>query len=134
MVELEGNKHTNGEKPDCLQVFHGRFNLDSVDNIDQIPEVRAVYGIFAIVHEEPINCRFIGKAENLRESIKLMFESAPSEGLTKFMQGPWYKMILFKEVSSGDSAEVMEGISQQWIDKYDPKIDEVGDYPGYYDY
>ncbi|MCP5054030.1 MAG: hypothetical protein GY940_43075, partial [bacterium] len=47
-----------------LTIYHKDYNLDKKDNLEEIPEGAAVFGIFAIIHEKPVHCRTIGEAEN----------------------------------------------------------------------
>jgi predicted solute-binding protein len=115
-----------------MPVFHREFNLDKKDNLHEVPAIKAVFGVFAIVNDEPINCRFVGKTENLRKTISELFESAPSTGLKKFMQGPWYKVLRFEEAN--EELEPLQKKVDQWSQLYLPNIDDDGDYPGYYDY
>lgn len=116
-----------------LEVFHKDYNLDKKDNLSELPGEKAVFGIFAIVNDEPINCRYIGETENLQASIKNLFENPSSEGLKKFMQGPWIQMLVY-EVMEGSSKEDRQKIIEEWNQLHNPKIDEEGEYPGYYDY
>lgn len=116
-----------------LEVFHKDYNLDKKDNLSELPESKAVFGVFAIVNEEPINCRYISETDNLLKSVKDLFENPPSEGLKKFMQGPWIQMLVY-ELIHDSTKEEREQIVEEWNKKYDPKIDEEGEYPGYYDY
>jgi len=116
-----------------IEIFHKDYNLDKKDNLSELPTERAVFGIFGIVNEEPINCRFIGESENLQQAVKDVFENPTSEGLKKFMQGAWIQMLLY-ELMPDSSKEDREKIVTEWSQKHDPKIDEEGEYPGYYDY
>ena len=45
-----------------LTIYHKDYNLDKKDNLEEVPESPAVFGIFAIIHEKPVNCRYIGEA------------------------------------------------------------------------
>lgn len=116
-----------------LEVFHKDYNLDKKDNLSELPKEKSVFGIFAIVNEEPINCRYIGETENLQDTVRELFENPSSEGMKKFMQGPWIQMLVF-ELMEDSSKEDRQKLVEQWTQKYDPKIDEEGEYPGYYDY
>lgn len=116
-----------------MEVFHKDYNLDKKDNLGELPSEKAVFGIFAIVNEEPINCRYIGEAENLQETVRDLFINPPSEGMKKFMQGPWIQMLVY-ELIEGSTKEDRQKITEEWNKKYDPKIDDEGEYPGYYDY
>jgi len=116
-----------------IEVFHKDYNLDKKDNLSELPGEKVVFGIFAIVNEEAINCRYIGEIENLQAGIQDLFENPPSEGLKKFMQGPWIQMLVY-EVMGGSSQADRQKIVEEWNQQYNPKIDEEGEYPGYYDY
>ena len=115
-----------------LEIWHKDHNLDKKDNLDDLPSERAVFGVFAIVDEEAVNCRYIGETANLRNSVRDLFEVPKSEGMKKFMQGPWIKMLLY-EVLPGSSEEERLKVAENWVQRYNPKIDEDGEYPGYYD-
>lgn len=114
------------------KVFHRDYNLDQVDNLEELPAEKAVFGLFGIVDEKPINCRFIGESENLKESIQGLFEKPPTEGMTKFMQGPWVQMLMYETMVEATQEERQE-VVDEWVNQYQPKIDEQGEYPGYYD-
>jgi hypothetical protein len=116
-----------------FEVWHKDYNLDKKDNLNELPTEKAVFGIFGIVNEEPINCRYVGEAENLREAVKAIFENPPSDGMKKFMQGPWIQMAVY-ELMPESTKEDREKLVEEWKQKYDPKIDDEGEYPGYYDY
>ena len=115
-----------------LEVFHKSFNLDHKDNLDELPEAGGVFGIFAVVNEEPLNCRLIAESDNIRQSVKELFENPPSEGLKKFMQGPWIQMCIFEIMA--DDVQARKELAKKWSAEYEPKIDEEGEYPGYYEY
>lgn len=110
------------------EVFHKDYNLDNKDNIEELPGLSAVYGIFAIVNEEPVNCRFIGKSSNLKKSVRELFESPSDEGVKEFMQGPWIKFIMYQEAEEAEINTMYNG----WLNDYKPKVDKDGEYPGYY--
>ena len=116
-----------------MVVWHPSFNLDKKDNIKELPDQTAVFGLFGIVDDQPINCRYVGESENLQEGIKNLFETPDSEGLKAFMQGPWVKMLLYHVIPNSDSQQRQE-LTEEWEKKYEPKLDENGEYPGYYDF
>ena len=107
--------------------------MDKKDNLSELPTEKAVFGIFGIVNDEPINCRFIWETENLQEAVKDVFENPQGEGMKKFMQGPWIQMLQY-ELLPESTKEEREKLADEWKQKHDPKIDEEGEYPGYYDY
>ena|SRR5579859_5225955 len=115
-----------------MVVCHRNYNLGNQDNVHELPAGPAIYGIFAIIDEEPVNCRYIGETGNLQEAIKHLFENAHGEGLQKFMQGPWIKMLQF-QLMPGSAKQERQKAMNVWVQQYNPKIDERGEYPGYYD-
>lgn len=115
------------------EIWHKDYNLDEKDNLHQLPTEKAVFGIFGIVNEEPINCRFVAETENLRDAVKDVFENPQSEGMKKFMQGPWIQMLVY-ELMPNNSKKDREAAVEEWTQKYEPNIDEKGEYPGYYGY
>jgi hypothetical protein len=115
-----------------LVIWHKDYNPDKKNNLDDVPGGKAVFGIFGIVNEEPVNCRFVGETENLHKSIKGLFENPEGEGLKKFMQGPWIQILQY-EIMEGSSQEERKKAVEAWTEKYKPGIDNEGEYPGYYD-
>jgi hypothetical protein len=116
-----------------IEVWHKDYNLDNKDNLNKVPTEKAVFGIFGIVNEEPINCRYVSEAENLREAVMNLFENPQDGGMKKFMQGPWIQMLVY-ELIPDSTKEERERAIEGWRQENDPKIDEQGEYPGYYDY
>lgn len=116
-----------------LEIFHQDFNLDKKHNLDEIPEVKAVFGIFAIVNEEPLNCRYIASTDNLRQSVKDLFLNPPGEGMKKFMQSAWIQMLVYEPLGDLSAAEAAR-LLDNWREKHRPNIDDDGEYPGYYEY
>lgn len=114
-----------------LEVWHKDYNLEKRDNLRDLPAEKAVFGVFASVNEEPVNCRYAGETEDLRAAIKMLFEKPGTEGLKKFMQGAWIQTVQF-ELMPGSSAVDRKKVLDEWIEKHQPKIDDDGDYPGYY--
>jgi len=114
-----------------MVVSHRNYNLAKLDSLHELPVGPAIYGLFAIVDEEPVNCRYIGESQNLQEAIKDLFEGSHGEGLQKFMQGPWIKMVQFN-LMPGSTKQEREDAKKIWMQRYAPKIDEKGEYPGYY--
>jgi len=111
-------------------IYHKDYNIDKKDNINTFPTDPAVFGFFAILHEKPVHCRYVGQTENLREAIRDCFEKAGeiSEGFAKFMQGPWVKMLAYEplpNVSEEDRKKTLE----EWEKKFKPRCDQQGKYP-----
>jgi len=113
------------------EIWHKDYNLDKKDNLSQLPHEAAVFGVFAIVHDQPVNCRYIGSTDDLQSAIKALFEEPPGPGLKKFMQGPWIQLLSF-ELMPGATVEERQKVREEWTRKYQPAIDEDGGYPGYY--
>ena len=113
-------------------IWHKNFNLDNKDNLAELPEEEVVYGIFAIVNDEPVNCRYVGETEDLRTTVKDLFENPPDAGMKTFMQGPWIPMLVYQRMPGSLPGE-RQRAADNWVQKYKPKIDEDGEYPGYYD-
>lgn len=109
-----------------LTVYHKDYNLDKKDNLDSVPEKPAVFGIFAIIHEKPVHCRYVGQADNLRAAVKDLFENPPTDGLKEYMQGPWIQMLVYEEMESEDDRKKAV---EDWTKEHDPKCDEKGEYP-----
>jgi len=107
-------------------VYHKDYNLDKKDNLADIPAEAAVFGIFAIIHEKPVNCRYIGETENLQQAVRDLFEKPEGEGMTKYMQGPWIKMMLYEKMAD---AEARKKAVEDWTKEHKPKIDDQGEYP-----
>lgn len=116
------------EKKVELTIYHRNYNLDKKDNLELIPEEAAVFGIFAIIHEKPVNCRYVGEAVNLRAKVKDLFENPGNEGFAKFMQGPWIQMLVY-ELMPGASDDDRVKAAEKWQKEYNPKCDERGEYP-----
>lgn len=118
--------------PDSIirtEIYHKDYNLDKKDNLDTLPEEPAVYGFFGIIQEKPVNCRFAGETANLRKGVRERFEQLqPEDGLKKFMQGPWIKMLCYQPCA-GTSEQERQQILSEWRGRYDPKVDDEGEYP-----
>jgi hypothetical protein len=52
-----------------FEVWHKNFNVDKKDNLLELPTEKALFGIFGIVDEEPINCRYVSEVENFMEML-----------------------------------------------------------------
>ena len=87
-----------------MEVYHKEYNIDDKDNINELPEEPAVFGIFSIIHEVPVHCRYVGSTDNLRKSVREVFENPDSEGLKK---------------------------EEERIKEYEPQVTEEGEYPEY---
>jgi hypothetical protein len=96
-----------------------------------LPSGKAVFGVFAIVNDLPVNCRYAAETENLRDSVQRLFEHPEGKGLRKFMQGPWIQMLVYESMPDSEEGE-RRTVLEEWIRNYRPAIDEDGEYPGYY--
>jgi hypothetical protein len=112
------------------EVYHKNYNLDKKDNIDELPEEPAVFGIFGIIHEVPIHPRYIASTNNLRQAVRDAFEKPQGEGMIKFMQGPWIQMLCY-ELLPGLTEVERKTKEEAWINEYKPGINDDGEYPGY---
>lgn len=115
------------------EIWHKDFNLKQKDNLLELPSDSAVFAIFGIIDEQPVNCRFVGETTNLQDCIRKIFENPEEEGMKKFMQGPWIQILQY-EVLSGSSANERAKIVEKWTEIYKPNIDSDGEYPEYYNY
>jgi len=121
----------NIESVTRLEIWHRDFNLSQKDNLDELPDRHAVFGIFGIVNDEPVNCRYVGETDNLRQSVKQLFQNPEGQGMKKFMQGPWIQMLSY-QLFDDTSVEGRMAIATRWKQQYRPDIDDDGEYPGYY--
>jgi hypothetical protein len=115
----------------AVEICHSPFNLKQKDNLHQLPSSGAVFGIFAIVNEQPVNCRYVGYTDNLQQTIRALFQDAGG-GLKLFMQGPWIKMVKY-QITGAVTAGEQQQLVDEWNRQYHPQIDTKGEYPGYYD-
>jgi hypothetical protein len=120
------------ERQEETVIWHKSFTISGRDNIQKLPAEKAVFAIFAIINEEPANCRYVGQTENLPRSVRLLFEEPGSPGLRRFMQGSWVRMIRYQLMPSSTTDE-MEKVREEWQKEFRPAIDEDGQYPGYYE-
>ena len=112
-------------------IWHQDFNLYKKDNLAELPEEEAVFGIFAVVDDEPVNCRYVSETENLRRTVKDLFENPPGGGMKAFMQGPWVQFLQFVAMPDTSQEERL-ALATEWIKQYRPGVGADGEYPGYY--
>jgi len=110
-----------------LEIWHRDHNLDQLDNLGELPDEPAVFGIFGIINDQPVNCRYVGETDNLRGAVTTLFEAPPGEGLLQFMQGPWIKMLLYEKAVGLTNPERQSAVSQ-WIRTHKPAVDREGNY------
>jgi hypothetical protein len=113
-----------------MEVYHKEYNIDDKDNIDELPEEPAVFGMFGIIHEVPVHPRYVSSTDNLRKSVREVFEKPESEGLKKFMQSPWIQMLCY-ELLPNSTEEDRKKAEEEWIRQYEPKVTDEGEYPEY---
>jgi len=59
-----------------LVLLQSENNIERRDNLDLIPEARAVYAICGRVNGDLANPRYVGKTDNLQQSIRNHFDKA----------------------------------------------------------
>jgi hypothetical protein len=114
-----------------MKIWHKGYNPGKKDNLQHVPSQKAVFGIFGIVGDLPVNCRFVGETENLQAEIRDLFEHSAGHGLKIFMQGPWIHMLQYS-LMPASSTEERTREADAWKQQYEPRVDTDGEYPGYY--
>jgi hypothetical protein len=120
----------HSEKSNQTNIYHRDYNLDKRDNLSDLPQEKAVFGIFAMRNEKPVNCRFIDETDNLQQRIRELFEDPEKDGdgMVKFMQGPWIKHLIYESMPNSSNQERLEKLVQ-WEKEHRPRINEYGEYP-----
>lgn len=98
----------------------------STTNLDELPQRKAVYAIFAQSKEsqKPINCRYVGETDNLEERTKAHYSKNESnEELRKFMQSDKTVMMVYELLSNSDKKERLEK-EEEWINNYKPEYNK----------
>ena len=113
-----------------MEVFHKDCNLDKKDNLDELPQDPAVFGIFSIIHKIPVHPRYIAATDNLQKAVRNLFENPGGKGMKKFIEGPWIQMLCY-DLMKDSTSEERQKKADQWIQTYDPKITDNGEYPKY---
>jgi hypothetical protein len=99
-------------------------NLDGKDNLDQLPQEPAVYGIFGRINGTPTNCRFVGQCDNLQKEIKKHFSDEEADSCLKtFMQSIKIKTINYQLMQASSEADRLNEM-KKWKSEYDPKCNE----------
>lgn len=111
--------------PQRTEIYHSEYNIGQKDNLDLLPRDAATYALFAVIDDQPVNCRYVGCAEDLRAAVRRHFEQESDPGLRTFMQGPWIKLLLYQtaEQRTGEAAKVGD-----WKLRYQPFCDPLGEY------
>jgi len=115
-----------------LEIWHKEFNLEGRDNLSFLPQEKGVFAVLAMVGTSPANCRYVAAAGNIRDAITDLFEGTGGVGMKKFMQGPWYKVSLYRVMAEA-TGEELKAEAEKWISELKPAILNDGEYPGYYD-
>ena len=109
------------------EIAHRLYNLDGRDSLNSLPAEPAVYGVFAVIDDQPVNCRHIGHCGDLRASVRDQFERAVDPGLRTFMQGPWRKMVEYLPMDDADAAECAAAAGE-WAVRVRPGCAADGEY------
>lgn len=111
--------YTLNENEMVTTLYKRDNNLDQKDNLDTLPEKKAVYGLFGRMQMSPANCRFIGVAQNLRAAVKLHYNDAESDkSLLEFMRSIKIKQIVYLELKEGEDADA---IASSWRERFKPE-------------
>jgi len=106
-------------------ILHERNNnFEGKDNLDKLPEEPAIYAICARINGESVNCRYVGEASNLRQSIKkhfTEFESHPC--LAEFMQSIKIKSLRYSLVLDTNRQDILK-IKKVWEENYKPECNK----------
>ena len=100
-------------------------NLSTM-NLDELPQRKAVYAIFAQDKDtlKAINCRYVGETDNLEERTKAHFsENEQNECLKKFMQSDKTKLMIYELLPNSDKNDRLEK-EEEWINNYNPKCNK----------
>ena len=100
-------------------------NLSEI-NLDDLPERKSVYAIFAQSESnlKPINCRYIGETDNLRERTKTHFSKNESNDcLKEFMQSNITKLMIYELLPNSTKENRLEK-ENEWIKIYTPKCNK----------
>lgn len=92
-------------------------------NLDNLPQRKAVYAIFASEKDsqKPINCRYVGETDNLEERTKKhLGNSEQNECLKEFMQSDKVKLMTYELLPNSDKQDRFAK-ENEWIELYKPK-------------
>ena len=95
-------------------------------DISNLPKRKAVYAIFAQSKDtgKPINCRYVGETDNLRERTDAHFSKDEQNScLRKFMQSSKTKPMKYELLPNSTKKE-RQIKEKEWIKKYDPECNE----------
>ncbi len=103
-------------------------NLDKKDNLDELPTSPAVFAICGRVNGKPANPRYVNISNNLRETVKLLFDKDDtslnvSDCVKSFVLSIKIKTIIYQDIN--DLIEQQrEEIKMEWERKYKPECNE----------
>ena len=99
-------------------------NLDKVDNLNDLPNEKAVYAISGRINGKPANCRYVGECDNLQSAIRLHFSDAETDHcLRQFMQSIKIKTLDYVLLPGSTQAE-RDQIKTEWKVTYKPECNE----------
>lgn len=91
----------------AFQLKNKLHSIDGEDNLDQVPELPAIYAVCGRVNGETANCRYLGKCKNLREAVANHY--LPSEAdacFQEFMDSIKTKVLVYKTFNKADDQRV----------------------------
>ncbi len=113
-----------------MEIAHPDFHIDKKNNLDEVPQVPAVFGVFGIINETPVHSRYVASTDNLQLAVRNLFENPAGEGMKNFMQGNWVQMLCYEPLEGMTEAQRSER-EQKWIEEYKPAVNPDGEYPRY---
>jgi excinuclease UvrABC nuclease subunit len=94
------------------------------NNLDDLPVRKSVYAIFASIDNKPVNCRYVGETDNLKERTNYHFsKSEQNECLKEFMQSNKMKILIYELLPNSDKEERLKK-EKEWIRKYNPQCNK----------
>jgi excinuclease UvrABC nuclease subunit len=100
-------------------------NLSETD-LDDLPERKAVYAIFAQSGKtgKPINCRYVGETTDLRARTRdHLSDSEKNDCLREFMQSNSMRLMQYELMPDSTKEERVER-QEEWIKKHTPRCNE----------
>jgi excinuclease UvrABC nuclease subunit len=97
-------------------------NLSRTD-LDDLPERKAVYAIFAQSGNtgKPINCRYVGETTDLRaRTSDHLSDSEKNDCLRDFMQSNSVKLMEYELMPSSTKEERLKR-QEEWIERHSPE-------------
>lgn len=106
-------------------LFQRENNLDGKDNLDELPELAAVYAVCGRANGKPANPRYIGETDNLRAAIKEHFNRTEADlnereaCFKEFMLSIKIKELVFQLMPEATKEERIK-LQNEWTEKYKP--------------